>query len=786
MKNKNVVLIIVLLFLIIISGIGIYILIQKTNEINNENSEDYTFEWCSNYIWNDTSENDTWLCFRKEILVEDESDLKQVIARIAVDSKYWLYINGEIIVREGALKRSETRDSIYYDELDISKYLNVGENTIAVLVWYFGDTSFSHSSSGQGAFLFQARIGKEYIISDNTWKVKANPGYIHDLWRPNNRLIEYNIYYDAALADNNWYRPEYDDSSWEYASVLAPAGSPAWGTLIPRSIPQFKFSENIIEYVNMDDYRGHITAYGEVLEMILPYNAQLVPYFKIVAPEEGMKITIKTDTYTDINGDSIRYQYLTKNGIQEFEGLAWLNGEKVYYEIPEGIKIISLGYRETGYDSEMVGAFESDDEFLNKLWQMSRRTSYVNMRDSYMDCPNRERAQWTADMNLGMLQSLYSLDTNANALYEKGVRTIVGWRFGTHLLTVVPITGSHLHLPTQNLAGIYSTYEYYRYTGNKKILEDAYAAYRDYLDIWTINEKKNSVDRTESYGVWEWGDSSSEKDYKGLETMWYYIALDNVGKMAKILGYTEDYNVISERLTKVNEIIDKHWTKKGYKFTNDNFIDERVNTLAVISGIADTEKYDVIKRLLTKNYQATPYMEYYCLEALCKMGYITDAQERMKDRYDEMVNGEEAGSTLWEHWTLETGTKNHTWSGGPLVIMSKYFAGIEPLDVGYNRIFIKPQFGTLNSIFSKVCTIKGDILLRAERNESGIKILINVPTDTLIAIEKVSSGGRVLENGKLVYEEGIKRNLDNLKFDSEDEDYIYFLVKKGEYSFVSE
>ena len=65
MKNKNVVLIIVLLFLIIISGIGIYILIQKTNEINNENSEDYTFEWCSNYIWNDTSENDTWLCLEK-------------------------------------------------------------------------------------------------------------------------------------------------------------------------------------------------------------------------------------------------------------------------------------------------------------------------------------------------------------------------------------------------------------------------------------------------------------------------------------------------------------------------------------------------------------------------------------------------------------------------------------------------------------------------------------------------------------------------------------------------
>ena len=45
----------------------------------------------------------TWLCFRKTI--ELPSVPGEMIANIAVDSKYWLWINGELVVFEGGLKR---------------------------------------------------------------------------------------------------------------------------------------------------------------------------------------------------------------------------------------------------------------------------------------------------------------------------------------------------------------------------------------------------------------------------------------------------------------------------------------------------------------------------------------------------------------------------------------------------------------------------------------------------------------------------------------------------------
>lgn len=198
--------IIKLIFLIIVIILIIFtiIMLRKKNknieQVSVQEVEEVTVpvEWHGNYIWDESSENNTWMCFRKNIKIE-EKDLNNMIAQIAVDSKYWLYINDQMVVREGEVKRGETRDSIYYDEVNLSKYLHTGDNTIAILVWYWGDSSMSHNSSGQGAMLFQMKMGDTYLISDETWKVCKHPCYLQDELRPNKRLIEYNVYYDAKL-----------------------------------------------------------------------------------------------------------------------------------------------------------------------------------------------------------------------------------------------------------------------------------------------------------------------------------------------------------------------------------------------------------------------------------------------------------------------------------------------------------------------------------------------------------------------------------------------------------
>ena len=88
-----------------------------------------------------------WICYRKTINLAEAPT--QAMARIAVDSKYWLWINGELVVFEGQLKRGPTPKDTYFDRVDLTKHLRQGDNTIAVLVWYFGKDGFSHKSSGK-------------------------------------------------------------------------------------------------------------------------------------------------------------------------------------------------------------------------------------------------------------------------------------------------------------------------------------------------------------------------------------------------------------------------------------------------------------------------------------------------------------------------------------------------------------------------------------------------------------------------------------------------------------
>ncbi len=627
MKKKWIKLIILAIAVVIVILVAkrFFVQTEPVNSVPEQIAQKEPVEWHGNYIWDGTTENNQWMCFRKRVDLTKE-EIQKVVAQIAVDSKYWLYINGEMVVREGAVKRGETMNSTYYDEVDITKHLKEGTNTIAILVWYWGDTSISHNSSGQGALLFQAKTGDHYLISDETWKVSKNPAYLQDKIRPNGRLIEYNVYYDASLASDNWYTQDFDDAKWANSTVLGTAGSQPWGELIERNIPQFK-DFGLKEYENMVEYKDYTTEKKETLTLKIPYNAQFTPYLKIDAPA-GKKITIKTDFYENINGDSVKCTYLTKAGEQEFESPAWMNGENVYYEIPAGVKILSLGYRESGYNTEMTGKFESDDAFFNKIWQMGNRTLYVNMRDSYMDCPNRERAQWMGDMTLEMLEAMYGLDTSAYDLYEKGIRTTIGWIQNEHVfLTVVPDSEEGvLHLPLQALAGVHSMYQYYQYTGKREFLEYVYPYVKNYLNLWYVREDSGLVDNSNMYYIWEWGDSSGNVDYEALENAWYYLTLSEVSQMADILDYEEDKLEFGNRLQNLKQNYQKLWTEQGYKTPNAEKIDERTNAMAVISGLADCEKYDTITNLLTSSYDSTPYMEKYILEALCQMGKIEEAR----------------------------------------------------------------------------------------------------------------------------------------------------------------
>ena len=221
------------------------------------------------------NESNSWMDFIKTFDLDKVP--QKAIASIACDSKYWMWINGELAVFEGQLKRGPTPDDTYYDEVDITSYLKKGQNKIAILLWYFGKDGFSHNSSGQAGLVFQCDAID--IESNDTWLSRINSAFEHTTSPyPNYRLSESNIRFDARKGNFDWVQSWDENRGFRKVKVLGEAESAPWNKLIKRPIPLWKdFGLKNYEQTVSFPY----VSKGDTLICKLPYNAHITPYFKI-------------------------------------------------------------------------------------------------------------------------------------------------------------------------------------------------------------------------------------------------------------------------------------------------------------------------------------------------------------------------------------------------------------------------------------------------------------------------------------------------------------------------
>ncbi len=708
-------------------------------------------DWKAKWIWlnEEKKSKNAWLCFNKKINLTELP--KKLVAKIAAENKYWLYINGKCVIREGGLKRGPSPTGCYYDEVDISKQLVKGENLISVLVWYWGnESSYSSSDAGQGGLLFEAENDDISIISDNSWRVMKNPAFIEDMGKlqPNYRLPESNVYYDARKEIADWNKLDFDFSHWADADEYSLGGEGYWGETYCRDIPLFK-DFGLKNYENSKEFEGVSFRLNKKITLKVPYNAQLTPYLEVEA-RAGKKIVITTENTCT---GSIHSTYVTKDGVQAFESPAWFNGEQITYEIPSGVKIISLKYRESGYNTEFCGSFFCENSGMNTLWQKSLRTLYVTMRDNFMDCPDRERAQWWGDVTNEMMLTVYSLAPSSYQLYRKGVSTMLSYIDPKTkvLQTVVPIKNDYFELPCQQLAGVGGFWTYFMYTGDKEFIKSVYRASVDYINLWKMQNNGLVEHRS---GSWDWQDWGDKIDVAPLENAWYYYALTAVKNMAQLLSDGNAADEFEYRMKSLYIAYQTLWTGEGYRSPDNNGYDDRGNAVAVLSGLCPEENYGKIKDILFGTRNSSPYMEYYVLESLCKAGEFALAEQRMCERYSEMID--EDYTTLWENWIKKDGTSNHAWSGGPLVIMSKHIAGIKPLSAGYEKIEIKPQYNLHKSISCTVPAIIGDIRLDIAADSEKTAINLEYPQNAEVVLH-IPENAVVTANGKTVNANGNKQ-----------------------------
>lgn len=688
------------------------------------------FSTIANWIWlmGDDYPN-SWVCFRKSFYISESGPLLAK-AWVAAETKYYLFCNGQLAVFEGSLNRGPYAGCGYIDSIDLSAYLCAGENCIAVLCWYWGNEGRNNIDCGHPGFLFDCEIGGRKIVSDTTWKVLKHPAF-HNTGDPQPSFLYggHNIGFDAAKDIGVFMDTAFDDIHWDNAECFGVPPCAPWGALFPRPIPQFQTGK-------LQNYRN-IRITGNTYHCELPYASHITPFFQVRA-SAGKRIDIRTDRYEVHGGPGDehniyrghRVSYLTKDGVQKFEALNWLPGETVLYTLEDGIEVQSLMFRESGYATDFAGDFSCDDIQINRLVEKCKRTLYFCMRDNFMDCPDRERGQWIGDVSIQTPQAFYVFDDRATMLVKKAIKDFINLRNGDVLVGNVPGVNWQ-ELPGQSLlaVGPFGLIEqYYRFSGDTDLLADCLEPIARYLLLWEMAPTGLVVPRP---GGWRWFDHNANVDSAILENCLYYLGLVEALQISDLTNNHKYDTFLRERMQCIKtNFEDAFW--QGRYYASQPQPDERANALAVLSGLADSQHYSDIKNVLTTVKEASPYMEYFVLEALLQMEEHQAALERMRSRYLTLIDN--ANSTLWEDFTI-LGTKNHAWSGGPLAILFRHFAGIT-MQSGH-VLHLRPSLTSFRQVSAHMHTRFGEFRMDFSRQGQSVILRITRPASLTVLYDLI-------------------------------------------------
>ena len=220
--------------------------------------------------------------------------------------------------------------------------------------------------------------------------------------------------------------------------------------------------------------------------------------------------------------------------------------------------------------------------------------------------------------------------------------------------------------------------------------------------------------------------------------------------MASLCGCDEDipeYRTLQESIAKAYDRCWNGWEYRHPSYTG--LTDDRVNAMAVVTGIAPPDRYEALYEHFKSAGHASPYMEKYVLEALVKMGYADYALERFKKRFGPMID-HPVYTTLFEGWDVGGyggGSTNHAWSGGMLTVISENICGLRPLQPGWKEFEVSP-YPVISECDITVPTVSGKIRSSFRADGRSFVLEVIVPRGTRCTVKIPSEYKTVTMNGR--------------------------------------
>lgn len=602
---------------------------------------------------------------------------------ISADSNYALYLNG---VQVSFGQYADYPYDKVYDSVDLTPYCKIGENHLAVIVWYYGIDTTSVYYPGKAGVLYDVICnGASVCVSGTRTRSRFSRAYVSHRSKIITGQLGLSFAYDAAQEDD-WMLGQGADFSEsvlvEGPSLMRPRPTkklilekPQRAVCLNRcgdTIRVFDLGIHTVGFLQIE------TDSDEEQWLKISYAEHLTDGAvrgKISSRDFSVEIKVKKGKTTYMNP----FRRLAAVYLQ-------VESEKALNDVQ--VSIVPTSYPIVEKPRPVMNALQSE------IYDISIRTLKHCMHEHYEDCPWREQALYCMDSRNQMLFGYYAF--GETVFPRANLELISKDKREDGLLSICFPIKMDLVIPSFSLHWFTSCAEYLRYSGDRAFLSEIYPKLQSVLGAFLsrIDERNGLVmpfEGKEYWNFYEWSDGLDEKEFFDEKTrrlglhytephlvlnVLLSLALQRMAEISDALSLENRYAQMAEDL---NTAIRAHfWSAKKNLFF-DRYSTQKYsvlgNALAILCGACEQNEAETLCEKIWND----PSFTKISLSMKC---FLYDALLLVhKEKYREVILSDieriyrpmvECGvGTVWEtedgwHDFNDAGSLCHGWSALPI------------------------------------------------------------------------------------------------------------------------
>ncbi|MDA3925912.1 MAG: family 78 glycoside hydrolase catalytic domain [Kiritimatiellae bacterium] len=672
---------------------------------------------------------------------------QRAVLRFTADDYAKLYINGTFVIQgpEPAYPFAHP----YYD-VDVTKYLCTGENVLAAHTYYHGlaTRAFNSADNRSGLIaqlvLTTEGLPEQRIVTDKSWRCFASRTFSSD--KVFGYETQFNENMDLNLEPINWRKPGFADTTWSapltgfqdhtfIAAITAPLQhTNAFPIALKQTETNRWFADMGTEVV------GHtrIRVKGYPGQIITVWHGEELSAPNVVRHKMRCNCDY-VDQITLTEGNNL-IEFFDYRAFRYVEIIGTTNTPDIQVDVRH-------------YPFEWTASScQSSDTALNRIWEISKRGVQMGSQGIFVDCPSREKGQYTGDTYMTVLSQL--LLTGDPSLTRKALIDFQQTqRFDPGMLCVAP-GGFWQELAEWSLLWPQMVVYYYRVTGDKALVKTLVEAgateklMRYFSKLEREDGLLSGVDR-HKWVLVDWpsnlrGGYDYDKTKNGVNTVinaFYYGSLLAVAEMMRIADRPDlEYTNKAERLEKAfnKSLLDP---ASGLYIDGIHEDDTRSSKTSLHANgfplyfglVPETNQTAVVNLIRQQRLNCGIYGGPYFIAALFKNGHSDLAYDLLtsKDTHSWNQMLKEGATTTFEAWGADQKWNTslcHPAAGMPVWIIIEHLMGLTPAEPGFKTVRVAPRIpAALTSIEVRFPTVSGTISALYKKDKG---YFLSVPENT--------------------------------------------------------